>query len=146
LADKIGTTSLNVGRWERGVTVPGPHFRVKLSEVFGKSPAELGLVAERSAASFALEVSSPTPDRTTVVEGTPVPLWNVPYGRNRFFTGREQVLEQLHSALTTDVHSIAINQSQAISGLGGIGKTQLAVEYAYRYRNDYSSVLWVRAE
>src|SRR5262249_3828161 len=35
---------------------------------------------------------------------------------------------------------------QAISGLGGIGKTQLALEYAYRYHQDYQAVLWARAE
>ena len=41
----------------------------------------------------------------------------------------------------------ALSQSpQAISGLGGIGKTQLAVEYAYRYSQEYTTVLWARAE
>lgn len=35
---------------------------------------------------------------------------------------------------------------QSISGLGGIGKTQLAVEYAYRYRAEYQYVLWAHAE
>ena len=35
---------------------------------------------------------------------------------------------------------------QAISGLGGIGKTQMAVEYAYRYHQEYEVVLWARAE
>src|SRR5205823_2639473 len=34
----------------------------------------------------------------------------------------------------------------AISGLGGIGKTQTALEYAYRYREDYSAVLWIQAD
>jgi hypothetical protein len=43
--------------------------------------------------------------------------------------------------------AMALNQgAQAISGLGGIGKTQLAVEYAYRHHSDYQAVLWARAE
>lgn len=145
LADKIGTTPLNVGRWERGITLPGPHFRVRLSEMFGKSPAELGLVSEPPVAPLAVELSS-TQARTTVVVETQAPLWNVPYNRNHFFTGREEMLSQLQATLMTQAQPIAINQPQAISGLGGIGKTQLAVEYAYRYRNNYSGVFWVRAE
>jgi hypothetical protein len=46
-----------------------------------------------------------------------------------FFTGREEVLSQLHDALSSG--KAALTQPQAISGLGGIGKTQTAVEYAY---------------
>ena len=69
--------------------------------------------------------------------------WNVPYPRNTFFTGREDVIKQLHDALAGG-ETAAL--TQAISGLGGIGKTQTAVEYAYRYRNEYEAVFWVRAE
>src|SRR5262249_19247750 len=53
-------------------------------------------------------------------------VWNVPYPRNPFFTGREQLLAQLTTTLQKA--PAALTQPQAISGLGGIGKTQLAVE------------------
>jgi tetratricopeptide (TPR) repeat protein len=63
----------------------------------------------------------------------------VPYRRNVSFTGRERLLEELHRALT---HGAAV----ALTGLGGIGKTQLALEYAYRHRDQYRAVWWVRAD
>ncbi|HLG75816.1 MAG TPA: hypothetical protein VKX46_05340, partial [Ktedonobacteraceae bacterium] len=53
---------------------------------------------------------------------TPTPstrIWNVPYRRNPFFTGREDVLELLHERLDS-ARTATLTQSQAISGLGGI--------------------------
>lgn len=41
---------------------------------------------------------------------------------------------------------VAISQPQGITGLGGIGKTQTVVEYAYRHRKEYEAILWVRAD
>ena len=72
-------------------------------------------------------------------------VWNVPYPRNLLFTGREALLEQLVTNLSTG-EPTALGQPQAISGLGGIGKTQLALEYAYKYRQDYQAVLWIQAD
>jgi hypothetical protein len=60
---------------------------------------------------------------------------NIPYERNPLFTGREEVLKRLHTALKAG-KTTALTQPQAISGLGGIGKTQTAVEFAYRYQDD----------
>ncbi len=70
-------------------------------------------------------------------------IWNVPFPRNLFFIGREDLLAQLHTQLESG-QTAAL--SQAISGLGGVGKTQLAVEYAYRHHRDYHAVLWSHAE
>ncbi len=75
----------------------------------------------------------------------PVRVWNVPYPRNPVFTGREEILGQLSVTLETG-QTTALAQLQAISGLGGIGKTQIAIEYAYRHAHDYEVVLWARAE
>jgi tetratricopeptide (TPR) repeat protein len=68
--------------------------------------------------------------------------WNVPYRRNPLFMGREDMLDELHHyfvAYQTSIHILAIH------GMNGIGKTQLAIEYAYRYQNDYHMIYWIRA-
>ncbi len=72
-------------------------------------------------------------------------IWNIPYARNPVFTGREAVLTRLADSLFRG-QAVALSQPQAISGLGGIGKTQIAVEYAYQHRQDYQTVLWTRAD
>src|SRR5258707_4524894 len=46
VADQLGTTHVNVSRWERGITRPSPYFRKKLSVLFGKSEPELDLASE----------------------------------------------------------------------------------------------------
>ena len=70
--------------------------------------------------------------------------WNVPYRRNAFFTGREEILTALHATFASTPETLTC--MQAINGLGGVGKTQVAVEYAYRYQHEYRSVLWMRSD
>ncbi len=142
LAERIGTTQVNVSRWETGQTMPGPYLRQQLAHAFEKSLEELGLVSLTQSE----EKQEPYESNTTVpVSDTPQrPLWFVPYRRNPFFTGREDILAQVYTVLNTN-QSAALTQTQAISGLGGVGKTQTAVEYAHRYRDTYTAVLWVNA-
>jgi tetratricopeptide (TPR) repeat protein len=76
--------------------------------------------------------------------GTPTAAWHVPYRRNPFFTGRERLLKEIYERFTLPETTARVT-TQALCGLGGIGKTQTALEYAYRYREAYHFVLWVRA-
>ena len=78
-----------------------------------------------------------------VFPGALPPGFKVPLRRNPNFTGREALLDALREALTSGK---AAALTQAIHGLGGVGKTQLALEYAYRHGADYRLVGWVRSE
>jgi len=68
--------------------------------------------------------------------------FTIPFPQNPQFLGREEDLARLHLALQGDKPVGAMG----ITGLGGIGKTQLVIEYAYRHRNDYpDGIFWVDA-
>ncbi|MEK7989912.1 MAG: NB-ARC domain-containing protein [Thiotrichaceae bacterium] len=79
-------------------------------------------------------------NRKTASESAPK-ISNLPLHRNRFFTGRTDTLENLHNILKKE-NSVAL-YSVALNGIGGVGKTQTAIEYAYRYYDDYQAILWV---
>jgi tetratricopeptide (TPR) repeat protein len=71
-------------------------------------------------------------------------LWgNVPT-RNRHFTGRVELLDQLVTALKLGTTTSVL--PQALRGIGGVGKTQLVVEFVYRHQHEYDLVWWIPAE
>ncbi|GCF11469.1 FxSxx-COOH system tetratricopeptide repeat protein [Dictyobacter arantiisoli] len=149
LAEQLGTTVVTVQRWERGTQHPSAYYCVKLCALFGLSAQELGLV----------EALPSPPDTTEVAQAVSTPtqeaaLWTVPYARNPHFTGRDDLLKQLELLFTGEtpdqgvgVRQAALTQTQAIKGLGGIGKTQIAIEYAYRahLQGRYRDVIWISA-
>lgn len=69
-------------------------------------------------------------------------IWNVPHQPNPHFVGRTALLDQMQQTLATQ-HAAALT---AIHGLGGVGKTQLATEFAYQHAYEYDLVWWLRAE
>lgn len=131
VAEAVGTNKVMVSRWEGGVMAPSPHFRAQLCELFGQTAEDLGFIT----------VSRPAEDQAA--EPSNPPLWQVPFKRNPCFTGREAILARLYAALHAKGRA---SVTQALCGLGGVGKTQTALEYTYRFRDQYQAILWVRAE
>jgi Tfp pilus assembly protein PilF len=70
-------------------------------------------------------------------------LWEVPYQRNEHFSGRETYLTELRKRFNADS---PVGKHQVLYGLGGIGKSQIALEYAYRFKEHYTLVWWLPAE
>ena len=68
-------------------------------------------------------------------------VWNIP-ARNPEFTGRDQMLVALRDVLTGGDRAVV----QALHGMGGVGKTQLAAEYAWRFAGAYELAWWIDAE
>jgi tetratricopeptide (TPR) repeat protein len=92
----------------------------------------------------ALNINKPPEDLEKVPAPAPGPVvYNLP-GRNGFFTGREDVFRRLEEAFASG-RAAGLTQVEAISGLGGIGKTQAAIEYAYRQRDRYTHIFWIKA-
>ena len=68
-------------------------------------------------------------------------IWgNVP-ARNLGFTGRAKLLEEVRKQLLGGDRAV-----QALHGMGGVGKTQLAIEYTHRFAENYDLVWWIAAE
>jgi tetratricopeptide (TPR) repeat protein len=74
------------------------------------------------------------------------PDWRVPNHHNAVFTGREDELKVLANALLYDPRQTGTAVPQVITCTIGIGKTQLAIEFCYRYGRYFQGVHWINAQ
>ncbi|WAZ22538.1 FxSxx-COOH system tetratricopeptide repeat protein [Streptomyces cinnabarinus] len=103
-----------------------------------QAPTGAGTTSEGATAMTA------THTQPAVESGRSTPrIWgNIP-PRNPNFTGRVDLLERLSERLLEGTTTVL---PEAIHGMGGVGKTQLAIEYAYRHQSEYDVVWWIPAE
>lgn len=154
LAEKLGTSQSMVSNWEGGLIQPNPFFLDKLQQVFGKPLKELGFILEneykrdnyadsprvRSESDISSEEYNPS---ASARGEQPHFYRRIPFLRDLFFTGREKVLEDIHAILNSENHGLSV---LAVTGSAGVGKTHVALEYAYRFQQEYQSVLWLSAD
>ena len=104
------------------------------------SPGELetALLQALTALPRPEQQSAPTEAAHTAVERR---VWTIP-ARVRGFTGRAELLAELEAALRSGGPTVV----QAVTGMGGIGKTTAAIEYAHRHHDEFDIAWWVPAE
>ena len=72
-------------------------------------------------------------------------IHNLPFARNPVFADRRSELEKLHDWLQEQT-GLTMMQTVVVHGLGGVGKTQLAIEYAWKFLGSYDAVFFVKAD
>lgn len=130
-------------------------IRTRLAEELGVDPGrplqdleqavlahDPGLAGRRDVDSR-LPTPAPSPENSRPVHTVQRPVaWHVP-ARNPHFTGRDALLKGIFQRLSGQPDTVAV---ETVYGLGGVGKTHLAIEFAHRFASAYSVVWWINAE
>ncbi|MFJ9093875.1 FxSxx-COOH system tetratricopeptide repeat protein [Streptomyces globisporus] len=106
----------------------------------GTRPTSPPIFPGKAPAAGPTEAEGRTKPRLPGSTGQP-DVWNV-RRRNPDFAGRETVIVRLRESLLSGQQAVV----QALHGMGGIGKTQIALEYAHRFSGQYDLVWWIDAE
>lgn len=139
VAEKLGTTYVNVSRWERGITRPSPYFRKKLCVLFGKTERELDLAYETEILPSEVSGKTVRAGGPTAVTGANSSVSTASAGDQALYdpsiplppaihlVGRDEELLNLRQRLLAG-GSVALT---ALNGLPGVGKTTLAITLAH---------------
>lgn len=120
----------------------------------GRAVVELADCPAEAAESRLFELFGPPPGvgRWVEAEGTTAPPARFPGGRpavhalpprDPAFTGRGRLLDRLRDRFTARPAAVPV---QVLYGMGGVGKSQTATEYAHRFAAGYDVAWWIRAE
>jgi len=136
LAEAAGLSPRSVSDLERGIN------RTARKDTAVLLGGALGL-AEPVRALFvaAARGLAPAAEVLGAVRGARPRVWNIP-ARNPGFTGRGDLLAEVREELLAGDKAVV----QALHGMGGVGKTQLAAEYAHRFAGTYELAWWINAE
>ncbi|GAB3251962.1 FxSxx-COOH system tetratricopeptide repeat protein [Kineosporia babensis] len=130
------------------MALSGPYFRAgqrELDELINQRAVASGATSTRRDLDL-MAVQSSSPAARSVLGDYPP--------RNQFFTGRDDLLADLHASLRSsrDVtqqpqySGVTAVLPHALHGMGGVGKSLLAIEYLYRHANEYDVVWWISSE
>jgi transcriptional regulator with XRE-family HTH domain len=136
LAEAAGLSPRSVSDLERGIN------RTARKDTAVLLGGALGL-AEPVRALFvaAARGLAPAAEVLGAARGARPRVWNIP-ARNPGFTGRDDLLAEVREQLVAGDKAVV----QALHGMGGVGKTQLAAEYAHRFAGSYDLAWWINAE
>ncbi len=131
---------LLTSKWRQISGVDSDRYQVLLDELVA---ASRWAISQDEHLAHYFQLFPPTPPSPLAPSPiTPSTLFAVPFSKNVNFVGREDDLAKVHQLLQQG-KAIGI---AGVTGMGGIGKTQLAVEYAFEHREDYpGGIFWVNA-
>lgn len=123
---------------EEGIAIGG---NVSQSIIVSGDDNKVSVNVDLSADALRALLTKPAPSPTQ--PGDLPPGSYLPIQPNPFFTGRSEQTDELSALFATD-KDVVINQ-RALVGMGGLGKTQLAVQFAWRFGYKFTGVHWVSA-
>jgi transcriptional regulator with XRE-family HTH domain len=136
LAMAAGLSLQSVSDLERGINrAPSEDTAALLGGALGLAEPVRGLFVAVACG------RTPATEVLAAVRGSGPRVWNIP-ARNPGFTGRDDLLAEVRERLLAGDRALV----QALHGMGGVGKTQLAAEYAHRFAGAYDLAWWINAE